>query len=257
MRKIARLMALNFNELMSYRLRLVFMVISQFISPLVMILVFTSLNLTSQYPTGQQNLISYYIFTSLIYLFTNSNIDDYLVLLIQEGGLATYLLKPMSFWQVALTRDLSIRIFKLFLGLPLIILAIFLTSTNLTFSLSNLPYLLFTLIISYALTFFFSFSVGLLAIWIEEIWGLQNLKNVSIIILSGVVLPSQIFPATLQNILIYTPFPYLINWSIRLGFTGSITKEFLIASIWTLIFYLIARFTWTKCIKKYSAFGVS
>jgi len=109
--------------------------------------------------------------------------------------------------------------------------------------------------ISFLIAFSFSFSLGLLTFWVEEVWGIQNVKEVAIVLLGGVALPYYFFPLALQKFLTFTPFPYMINWPLRKGFSGSLTFEFIMALSWLLIFTLISIFLWKRGIKKYSALG--
>jgi ABC-2 type transport system permease protein len=111
------------------------------------------------------------------------------------------------------------------------------------------------MVISFLIAFSFSFVVGLLTFWVEEVWGLQNVKDVSIVLLGGVALPYYFFPITLQKILVFTPYPYLVNWPLRKGFSGNLLLEFIMAVFWLVTFLLLGQLLWKKGLKKYSALG--
>jgi ABC-2 type transport system permease protein len=246
----------NLHDFLVYRLRLIISVISQFIAPLIMMLVLT--NLPGKYISGmtKQQIISYYLFTSILFLFTNSNIDSFIKEAIQQGELAIYLIKPVKFWLVALVKDLSQRLIRLLIGIPIFVLLILIYSKSIpTIALTEFTLTIVTLILSFLLSFGLSFSIGLLAFFMEEVWGLQNVKNVAVVFLGGAVLPYYFFPATLQKVLIFTPFPYLVNWPLRKGFSGSITTEFIIVFAWLIFFMLFNINLWKKGLKKYSALG--
>lgn len=115
---------------------------------------------------------------------------------------------------------------------------------------------MFIVLISYLLSFFISFSLGLLAFWLDEVWGFQNLKEVLFIFLGGVALPYQIFPQAMQSFLSWTPFPYLINWPMRLGIIQPIFLEIIIAIFWLLFFVFLGFLGWRNGLKKYSGMGV-
>jgi len=233
-------------------------VISQFISPLVAIWILSGYIGNRFILMNRKEIVSYYLYTSLLYLFLNSSIDEMVKNCIQDGQMATYLLKPLSFVKVAFIRDLSTRVMKLSLGLPIFFLLLILSwrEINIPLGLSLFLLPLMTLI-SFSLSFLISFTLGLSCLWLEEIWGLQNLKYVSIIVFGGVALPYQIFPVSLQRLLYWTPFPYLVNWPLRLGMSGSYFKEIIIAGIWLLFFLVLSRLVWRAGLKRYSAMGVA
>jgi ABC-2 type transport system permease protein len=257
MKKYWQLFLEHIHELLAYRLRVVLLIFSQFISPLVMIWIFSGILENEKVQMGPQQLISYYIFTSLLYLFLNSQIDSFVVFSIQEGGLASFLLKPISFWKICLTRDLSTRFFRLLIGLPILVILFLLNLSNLTFISIPLITLLLMVAISYLLTFLTSLLVGLLTFWVEEIWGFQNLKQVTFILLGGVVLPYQILPESLQKFLFWTPFPYLISWPLRPGFSGSLKFELFLAVAWVILIAMVVRVFWYQGLKKYNTLGVA
>ena len=242
------------HEMLTYRLRIILMVISNFATPIVMLLVLQSIDNRSGLST--QQLVSYYIFTTILALSMRSRVDEFVQESIEEGGLATYLIRPVHFWLIALTNDLSSRILKLLFGIPVFLVLLFIYS-RIHISVSWISTLTIAgmILLSFSLSFTFSFMIGLLAFWIEELWGLQNLKDVMIILLGGIALPYQFFPVWLQKSLVYTPFPYLINWPLRKGFTGSFTLEVIITLVWILTFALLSKLFWQTGLKKYSALG--
>lgn len=258
MKKYRTLFVQFLKEYFAYRIRVILSILTQMVTPIAMIFVFSGIGSTGQIGLSQSQIVSYFLLTSLLYLFLNSNIDDFLKQLIQEGTIVNYLTKPLSLIKVALIRDLSWRIGKLVTGLPIIILLIVIyppTSQPLN---SNNPLLIITtVIIGYSLAFLISFSLGVITFWLEEVWGLQNLKYVLFLFLGGVALPYQMFPPLWQKILYCSPFPYLISWPLRIGLSGNILKEFITALLWLFIFLWLTKIVYRLGIKKYSAMGVS
>lgn len=244
------------KEFLIYRLKILIVTISQFVSPLVMMIVLSSIPGKSFNGMTSAEIINYYIFTSLLYLFMNSKIDSFVKSAILDGGLASFLIKPVNFWLVCLTKDLSGRFTKLFIGLPVIFLLFFIYYKDLQFGATlNVFLLMLTLLLGYLLSFLISFGTGLLAFFIEEIWGLQNLKDIVILLLSGVALPYKYFPVEVANVLKYTPFPYIVNWPLRAGFTGNILVEIIVALVWLIVIFILCLGLWKKGIRKYSGMG--
>lgn len=245
----------NSHDFLVYRMRLFIIVFTSFIAPIVMMWVLSSLPGKIINGANREQIITYYLTTSILYLFMNSKIDSFVKEAIQQGELATYLIKPVSFWLVAFVKDISGRIIRLVFGLPIFILLLLAYSQSFKLNLSDLGLTSIMIMLSFLIAFTFSFSLGLLTFWIEEVWGLQNVKEVSVVLLGGVALPYYFFPEALQRVLTYTPFPYLVNWPLRKGFSGNLALEFTMAVCWLIIFTAISMILWRKGLKKYSALG--
>ena len=246
-----------FKENTRHKFKLFIVAFSQTIAPLVTMLVLTSFVSLPGVLTSGNSLVSYFIVTSFLYIVMYSRVDDYIAKrCILDGALAVFLTKPLKFWLVVLMNDLAFRVIKIAIALPLILVLTFIYKDTFAFTISGSPLLVVAaFILTFWLSFFLALSVGFLAFFIEEVWGFQHLKEVTLILLSGVVLPYDFFPDVLQRILVFTPFPYLVNWPFRLGFSGSYLFEFLCAGLWLLVFVVLVRVMWLKGIRKYSGMG--
>ena len=75
--------------------------------------------------------------------------------------------------------------------------------------------------------------------------------------LSGYLAPLSVFPDTVQQIALLTPFPYLVYMPAQLLTGGEVAvgRGFLIMSLWGLIFWLICRAGWRLGLRRFSAMG--
>ena len=194
-------------------------------------------------------IISFYVMTSLLFLIIKSSADDIISEFILEGGLAKYLVKPINIWGVVIIRDIAKRLAKFTLGIPVFVLLINLTGTQIDVNI-----LFFVkVILAYILTFLVASSVGLLGFWLEETWGLQNFYDVSARFLGGGVLPYSFFPIIFKNVLVFTPFFYMLSWPLNRQF---IISEFMICLSLIAAMLLLVYFMWKNGIKRYNALGV-
>lgn len=129
----------NCHDFLIYRMRLFIIVLSQFVAPLVMLWILSGL--PSQFVAGmdKEQITTYYLSTSILFLFMSSKIDSFVKEAIQQGELATYLIKPVSFWLVAFIKDISGRIVRLIFGLPIFILLFVFYSQSFSISSSGIP----------------------------------------------------------------------------------------------------------------------
>jgi ABC-2 type transport system permease protein len=78
-------------------------------------------------------------------------------------------------------------------------------------------------------------------------------------IASGHLFPLDIAPAPLGQVLSFTPFPYQLYFPISI-YMGKVTgadllQGLMIQAAWVVAAYALARFAWSRGIKKYSAVG--
>lgn len=246
-----------FKENVRHKFKLFVVSLSQTIAPIVTMLVLTSFISIPGVLVSGSSLVSYFIVTSFLYVVMYTKVDDYVAKkCINDGALAVFLTKPLEFWLVVLMNDLAFRVIKIAVALPVILFLMVIYKDTFAFTITGSPLLV---VIAFMLTFWLSFlialSVGFLAFFIEEVWGFQHLKEVTLILLSGVVLPYDFFPDLLQRVLVFTPFPYLVNWPFRIGFSGSYVIEFLCAGVWLIVFAVLVRVMWLKGMRRYSGMG--
>jgi len=246
-----------FKENVRHRFKLFVVSLSQTIAPIVTMLVLTSFVSIPGVLASGSSLVSYFIITSFLYVVMYTKVDDYVAKkCINDGALAVFLTKPLKFWLVVLMNDLAFRVIKIAVALPVILILMFIYKDRFAFTMNGSPSLVvLALILTFWLSFLLALIVGFLAFFIEEVWGFQHLKEVTLILLSGVVLPYDFFPDVLQRVLVFTPFPYLVNWPFRIGFSGSYFFEFLCASFWFLFFAGVVRVMWLKGMRRYSGMG--
>ena len=255
MRKYWYFFLQTLKDFLAYRARFIFTTIFQFVTPLTMIWVFISLPGNQFSGMGKHQIISYYVFVSFLGLFMTSKVDDFIKLAIQQGDLGKYMLKPVKFWLISLITDLSRRIVRLVIGTPIFLAILYSSGANLLLS-GDIPKLVTAIALSLILAYTFSYFFGLLTFWFEELWGWQNLRDVAVVLLSGVILPYQFFPNNMLEILKWSPFPYLVAWPLRIGFTGNFYFEIIVSLLWIATFYILGNIFWKKGLKIYSALGL-
>lgn len=109
------------------------------------------------------------------------------------------------------------------------------------------------------LWFFVWFVLSSTTFWIEESWVLRVLFTIVARFLSGAIIPLDLFPEGLREVLWFTPFPYLTFVPSR-SFMGDTTPEFwsacLIIALWAFLVGMVARALWQRGLRLYSAAGM-
>jgi ABC-2 type transport system permease protein len=75
----------------------------------------------------------------------------------------------------------------------------------------------------------------------------------------GVLAPLTLYPGWMQSLLEWSPFPYIINFPIRV-MMGELTNEQVVNGlvfqvVLVVLLSLLAHLIWVKGVKRYSVFG--
>ena len=176
---------------------------------------------------------------------------------IRLGRISAFLLYPFGFISYQLSLFISDKIIQLFVGGAAFLTALWFGWTS---SLS-----LFILIKSFTLVLMVSgfwfvtqTLVGLLAFWLEETWSLNVCIRFITAFLSGSLLPLDLYPETLIKILLWTPFPYLIYFPVKLlmGESLNFGFVFLVLAGWIAVLACVMKWLWRKGLRLYTGSGI-
>jgi len=178
---------------------------------------------------------------------------------IREGELNKYLIRPISYYVYHLMLFIGqnslyyITYFFLVVGIT-----IFFPSWLFP-SFGHICAFLISLIISIYLSYSIYFLMVCCAFWFGEVRALIIAYNLANLVLSGQMVPMRLFPEKLQNILQYTPLPYLVDRpvSIATGYLPSDqwTQVIVIGLIWAVIMTLVGKVLYRFGIRRYEGFG--
>jgi ABC-2 type transport system permease protein len=115
--------------------------------------------------------------------------------------------------------------------------------------------------LAFCLRFLAQYTVAMLAFWTERAAAVEDIWFLTYLFLSGVIAPLDVFPAQLQAIVHWTPFPYIIYFPSALLVNiegidrGTIVQGFLAIGIWMVLFWVLNRVLWRWGLKQYSGMG--
>ncbi len=122
-----------------------------------------------------------------------------------------------------------------------------------------LGWFLLSTLLTAALQFFISYTLAMLAFWVLEVSTFIFIMFAFEYIASGHLFPLDILPPAIERVLYLTPFPYQLYFpvSIYMGKTTGVdlAKGLLVQAGWVVVAYALARFAWSRGLRKYSAVG--
>jgi ABC-2 type transport system permease protein len=178
---------------------------------------------------------------------------------IRLGELSPKLLRPLDpYWQHVMD-NLAEKVIRLPIIFIPIALGLWLTGARPQLHLLNLTLFVVAIILAWLLRFNRQYSLGLLTFWTDQVTGLEQVWFALYIALSGAILPLDLLPAGLQLIIMFTPFPYKIDFPVQL-ILGKLSSEeilrgFTIQLFWVITFIVLRNVLWKRGLKRYGATG--
>jgi ABC-2 type transport system permease protein len=181
---------------------------------------------------------------------------------VMEGRLSYYLLRPMhAIWNfVAAHFGEQLARFPFFVVIAVIFFCIYPQALWLP-SVDAVVFGIVAIYAAFAVRFAMQSCLGMLTFWYERATSLDQLMMVPYIFLSGYIIPLDDFPPHVAAVVRLTPFPYFIDFPVRIitGRLGmrdaSLYSGFGIMLVWFGIFFLIARTLWKRGLRQYAGQG--
>lgn len=230
-----------------------------FIMPLVWLGAYNGRAQISGYDPSQ--MVMYYLVVVFLASFITSHLMWDIATEIKEGQFSLYLVRPFSYFQHQLVRNLAWRVMRtsLFIPMGLLLFAYY----RHHFSADNLYlgwHVWVAVGLGHLLSFVFVYAMALIALWVQEVYSIFGLYYFPMIFLSGQLTPLSVLPDwanTLANIL---PFRYTTGFPAEL-IVGKLSPSAGTAQIgiqlgYTVLLYFVGRLMWRSGLKKYTAVGM-
>ncbi len=143
--------------------------------------------------------------------------------------------------------------------LPIIVVGFWLTDAKLELGLAKLLTFTLAVALAWSIRFYRQYSFGLLTFWTDQSTAIENLWLTLYMVLGGALAPLSLFPEPLQAVLRFTPFPYTIDFPVRvlLGTVqgSELWRGLLGQVLWVLLFVLLRLVMWRQGLRLYGAVG--
>lgn len=179
---------------------------------------------------------------------------------IQSGKIVLDLLKPMDYRKYLFWSYSGSFISQFFFTfLPTFIIVTVVTHGAIPMGI-NLVYFVISVVLAVSINYSIDFFVGTICLYPESIWGINIMKQVVVMLFSGVTIPIAFFPETLKKIVYYLPFQSIYNapLSILLGkdLKWQATLSTLLMQLgWCIVMFIISKLFWKISIKQITVNG--
>lgn len=204
-------------------------------------------------------MLSYHLWTMVVMLISRSYNFGKLSEDIRLGKVSTYLIYPFSLWEFQAAsfvgRFCVQFIIALFtLGTLFWVFPQFFPGVPLEGFFKGLALCLVVGIFWFSL----QYLIGLLAFWLEETWVIAVISETVFQLLSGNIIPLDLFPQWAEKLLAYTPFPYITFFPVKVFMGAEVDFTSVIVNLifWILLLNILVAMVWRIGLKLYTGAGM-
>ena len=179
---------------------------------------------------------------------------------IRLGHLSARLLRPIDpLWDHVMAHVSEKVVRTPFIALALAAGALIVPGTRLTPDVWHALAFLACIALAFWMRFLISYSVGLLAFWLDESTSLDEFYWVLQTFLAGGFAPLSFYPPVVQALVEWTPFPYIVYYPVRV-LTGEapwpeVARIVAVQVAWVVGLMLVRALLWSRGLRRYGAFG--
>ena len=207
-------------------------------------------------------MVSYYLLVTVVDSITAVAEDDWQIAAdIKDGAVSQFLLKPLDFLAYRLCLYLSGRVIYTSVALIPVAFFLFFQREYLVGPAESLGWVLalVSVLMAGLLQFFIAYTVALLSFWVLDVSTFIFIQFAFEFLASGHLFPLDILPDGLHRLLLWSPYPYLLYFPVGV-YLGRIQgadlwQGFGLQLAWVGVAFLIARFVWSRGLRKYTAVG--
>lgn len=179
---------------------------------------------------------------------------------IQSGKIVLDLLKPMEYRKLLFWSYSGSFVTQFFFTfLPTFIVVAVVTHGAIAFGW-NLLFFVISVVMAVSINYSIDFIVGTICLYTESIWGINMMKQVIVLLLSGATIPIAFFPEPLKTIVNYLPFQSIYNAPLSL-LLGKATEPSAILLtlgtqlLWCIVMMVISKVFWKLSLRQITVNG--
>lgn len=248
------------NLIIEYRVTVVIWMLT-IVLPLIMMAAW--LSIAEKGPVGsydQNRFVAYYLAALVVRNMTGMWFIWEMESDMRLGSLSFRLLKPMDPIVHYLALALSSKPLRVvILGPACIVAALAFPWLNWVADPVLLLLFLLSLFGALAILFFMQYTIGLSGFWITRSLSVNDAWFFMYSLASGYLVPLDLFPAVVRDILMFLPFRYTLSFPVELMMgtlsAGSALQGITMQWLWAGALCALTRWVWRRGLRRYSAVG--
>ena len=248
--------------MLQYRAVLVIWLIGLVLQPIIYLVVWLTVAEARGGQVGdfdKGSLAAYYI---VIMLVNHATFDWHMYEMgyrVRTGAFSPLLLQPLHPIHRDIIDNVAYKVVTLSVMLPATLLLIWLFDPTFDPPMWAVAAFVPALFLAFLVRFFVEWSLALLAFWITDTSGLNQLYAVASIFLTGQMAPLSLMPEWVQFLAGATPFRWMVAFPVEL-LLGRLSPEqvvhgFLAQALWLGAGLGVLLLTWSRATRRYAAVG--
>ena len=179
---------------------------------------------------------------------------------IQSGKIVLDLLKPIKyrsylFW--SFSGSFVTNFFLTFLPTFIVVAAVTHGAIHIG---TNLVFFVISVVMAIIINYSIDFIVGTICLYTESIWGINIMKQVIVLLLSGATIPLAFFPDAFRKVVDHLPFQSIYNAPLSILLDADLEPEKLIhvlgvQLIWCVVMTVISILFWNVSLRRITVNG--
>lgn len=251
------LLSVYYAYMVEYRAELLLWMLSGSL-PLILMGIWIEASQGGQFNLSPVEFARYFLAVFLVRQFTMVWVIWEFEREVVEGKLSPRLLQPLDPVWHHVAGHLGERVARF--PFALLLVGLFFLLYPQAFWLPSLQGLLVfvpAIVLVFTLRFLIQYTFAMFAFWIERAAAIEQFWFLFYLFLSGTIAPLELFPPAVREVVLWTPFPYLIYFpaGLLVGLEVNIVRGFVATLAWCLVFFILNRWLWRKGLKRYSGMG--
>lgn len=211
---------------------------------------------------SKSQMITYVLGMNILRSLIFSGQNWELIREINTGRIASYLIRPISYFGFCISRDMVDKLLNFVSAILEVALALWILDAPLYVpnKISSLLFFTLMVILSLVLYFLLSYTVSALAFWTAESGGPRFCFELFVEFAAGAFFPLDVLPQALRRFFHALPFASMVylplNIFLERASFGEILKGFAVSALWIFLLALLCRAVWKKGLKNFSAYGI-
>lgn len=157
-----------------------------------------------------------------------------------DGSITPTLIKPTDYqFYMLATRLGGLALGALIIVLPAVLIMILVFKSSIPVG-PNLAFFLVSLVLSFLMTYAMEFIIGVVSFKTNSVWGISEVKNVLIRVLSGSVVPIAFFPGWLKSLTGVLPFKAMYDVPMRILLSSGADYGLYLRGLGLQLFWVLA-----------------
>jgi len=208
---------------------------------------------------GQREFATYFLATVVVRQLTGSWVVWELIQEIKTGTLASRLLKPIHPLVAYSAENIAALPMRVLFALPIAIIGLAIGGVHLPNGVLTIGALLVSLVGAWCITFFVMAMIGMLSFFMESSASIFEVWLACFMLLSGYLLPLELFPGWVRTFTYVLPFRYTLGFPVEILIGAASSSEIVqgLAVQWTYVIVCVslALVTWRAGVRRFGAFG--